>query len=160
LPVVAHARAALPFPVLDFPPFFISAESDVAMTTPIRLALILFFSGLVLVTTGCSRGDLPDLGEVQGTVTLDGKPLAGVNVQFFPSEGRPAAGTTGSDGRYELMYTHGVSGTKVGPATVIIAWPDGEPGPVPVPAKWGAEGNLQVEVKPGSNTFDFAMESK
>ena len=130
------------------------------MTVASRLASILFFSALFLGAVGCGRGDLPDLGEVQGTVTLDGKPLAGVNVQFFPDTGRPAVGTTGGDGTYKLMYTHGVSGTKVGPATVIIAWPDGEPGPVPIPAKYGAEADLKVEVKPGRNTFDLPMESK
>lgn len=130
------------------------------MTASPKLALILFFPALSLVAAGCSRGDRPELGEVRGTVTLDGKPLAGVNVQFFPDTGRPATGTTGSDGRYELSYSHGVSGAKVGPATVTIAWPDGEPGPVPVPAKYGAESELKVEVKPGDNTFDFPMESK
>jgi len=130
------------------------------MTTASRLVLTLLFFALFLGAVGCGRGDLPDLGEVRGTVTLDGKPLAGVNVQFFPDAGRPAVGTTQNDGSYQLMYTHGVSGTKVGSAAVIIAWPDGEPGPVPVPAKYGAEGGLKVEVKHGSNTFDFPMESK
>ena len=78
----------------------------------------------------------------------------------FRNSGRPAVGTTESDGRYKLMYTHGVSGAKVGPVTVIIAWPDGEPGPMPIPAKYGAQADLKVEVKPGDNTFDFPMESK
>lgn len=130
------------------------------MTVPSRCALIFVGSALFLGTVGCSQGDRPPLGEVRGRVTLDGKPLPGVNVQFFPDTGRPAVGTTESDGSYTLRYTHGVTGAKVGPATVVIAWPDGEPGPVPIPAKYGAEGDLKVEVKSGSNRFDFAMESK
>lgn len=126
-----------------------------------RLALIFCLSALSLVSFGCgSQGDRPELGRVQGTVTLDGRPLPGVIVRFFPDTGRPSTAATDSQGHYDLVYTHGVHGAKVGPHTVSLAWPDDEPGTVPIPEKYGDNSQEKVEVKPGSNTFNFALESK
>ena len=41
----------------------------------------------VLAVAGCSSrpADEPPLGRVRGTVTMDGQPLAGVDVVFAPS---------------------------------------------------------------------------
>lgn len=131
------------------------------MVLPRRLALLLFLSALALGDLGCSsRGDRPELGRVQGAVTLDGKPLAGVIVRFFPQTGRPATATTDSTGKYDLVYTHGVKGTKVGPNTVSFAWPDGEKGTATIPPNYGQKSQLKVEVKPGKNTCDFDLKSK
>lgn len=128
------------------------------MAGPPRWVLRGLLPVLLLVALGCRPGDRPELGQVRGTVTLDGKPLAGVIVRFFPATGRAATATTGSDGRYELVYTYGVEGAKVGPSTVSFAWPDGEAGSAPIPDKYGAQSELTVEVQPGDNTFDFALE--
>lgn len=49
---------------------------------------------LLSLIAGCGRGDLPPLGTVSGTVTLDGEPLPGVIISFKPDEGRVAAATT------------------------------------------------------------------
>jgi hypothetical protein len=41
-------------------------------------------------------------------------------------------------------------------------WPDGEPGPgerETIPAKYNSASTLKEEVKAGSNTFDFNLES-
>jgi hypothetical protein len=125
---------------------------------------IKFCGGLVVLalwitTNGCGRGDLPPLGTVSGTVTLDNKPLSGVIVNFKPEEGRPATATTDDQGRYTLAYTYGVTGTKVGPTTVMFEWPLGEAGP-PIPAKYtGMNSELKVNVEKGSNEFNFDLTS-
>ncbi|MFH1267526.1 MAG: hypothetical protein ABIK89_17525 [Planctomycetota bacterium] len=130
------------------------------MATSPRLALILFLSAMLLGSVGCNRGDQPELGKARGTVTLDGKPLAGVIIRFHPQTGRAGTATTDSDGKYDLVYTYGVNGAKVGPNTVSFAWPDGEAGGSPIPGKYAGESELKVEVKAGKNTFDFPLESE
>jgi predicted small lipoprotein YifL len=76
------------------------------------------FFGLTLGTlvflTGCgSRG--PQMFPVSGTVTLDGKPVAGASVMFSPeTNGTPAAGTTDEQGYFTLRTVNrdGVSPGK------------------------------------------------
>ena len=60
---------------------------------------------------GCG-GDTPPLGQVTGTVTLDGKPVDGATIQFEPTtSGLPTAfGRTDSQGKYELWYSRGNKG--------------------------------------------------
>lgn len=66
------------------------------------------FVWLGVFAEGCGRGvKLPPLAEVSGTVTLDGKALAGATVQFIPDEtkgtkGLPAQGVTDENGHFEL----------------------------------------------------------
>lgn len=125
----------------------------------------LVFAALALCA-GCGGRDLPDLAPVSGTVTLDGQPLSGVLVSFYPqSGGRPGTGVTDEQGHYELMYVDGEEGTKLGPSRVEVTmmWPDGEPTPgvkdkVP-PAYQGAGSTLNFEVKAGNNVFDIDMKS-
>jgi len=130
------------------------------MAVLLRLALVLSLSALGLGIIGCSQGDRPELGLVRGTVTLDGKALSGVIVQFEPEEGRAAAAETDADGNYDLIYVHGLKGARLGVNMVSIAWPDGEPGPVPIPARYGAKSELTADVQAGKNRFDFPLESQ
>lgn len=125
-----------------------------------RVAFTVLLSVVAFGTIGCGRSDLPELGRVQGVVTLDGKPLAGVIVMFLPEKGRPAVANADSEGRYELMYTHGVKGATVGPNTVRVLWPDGEAGTAKIPEKYNAKSELKMDVKAGKNTFDLKLESK
>jgi len=73
----------------------------------------------------------PDLGEVGGTVTLDGKPLAYAMVQFHPESGMVAgsrvgssAATTNSEGKYRLVYVGDVYGAAIGRHRVTIQAPN------------------------------------
>lgn len=131
------------------------------MMTFRRLALVFCLAAMALATVGCGRSDLPELGRVQGTVTLDGKPLPGVIVQFSPkSGGRMAVANVDKDGKYDVMFTADAKGTKTGINLVSVVWPDGAEAAAKIPAKYGAKSELSTDVKPGKNTFDITMQSK
>ncbi|WDI41619.1 hypothetical protein [Bremerella sp. P1] len=58
---------------------------------------------LLAFVTGCFGGNgYPKTAPVKGVITYKGKPLADANVSFIPSGGRPASGTTNSNGEFEL----------------------------------------------------------
>ena len=143
-----------------------------------RLAAAL--SLLFLSLPGCGGpSDQPELGQVSGTVTLDGKPLSGVVVVFHPDGGRPAEGRADAEGRYELRYIRETMGTKVGRNRVEIAPNEegedapetegdveapsvqqpGKSGKPVIPARYNTKSELEVDVKPGENTFDFPLKS-
>ena len=120
------------------------------------------------MVVGCGGpSDQPDLGSVSGTVTLDGKPLANATVMFQPEQGRPSYGVTDDDGYYELRYTANTDGAVVGKHVVSITTYEDpeEEGQKPTPEKVPVDYNenaaenpeMNVEVKSGSQTFDFNL---
>lgn len=111
--------------------------------------------------------DQPDLGKVNGTVTMDGAPLAGALVSFAPDEGRASQAVTDSEGKYDLIYQGKTKGAKVGSHKVHITTyieddsdPDARKTKETVPVKYNKETILKAEVKSGSQTIDFPLESK
>jgi hypothetical protein len=142
---------------------------------------MLFVIGISLFfQPGCGGpSDQPELGQVTGMITLDGKPLVGVAVVFQPDSGRPARGMTDQDGKYELTYIRQTKGTKIGPNRVEIApTEEGEAdefensdeegaaaakpaksGKPKIPARYNLQSELKADVKAGDNTFDFKLES-
>lgn len=131
----------------------------------IKWGFVVALLALCASSPSCGRSDLPELGTVRGTVTMNGNPLPNVMVQFHPeSGGRPGSAVTDDEGKYVLEYTYGAKGAETGPCTVEITtyWPDGEPGPgqrETIPAKYNSKSILKETVKAGRNTFDFALES-
>jgi len=125
---------------------------------------------LALVSTGACRSrsaDQPDLGQVSGVVTMDGAPLAGVQVSFAPSEGRESHGITDAEGRYELIYIGRTKGAKVGSHRVYVTTPiEDESDPdarkiqETIPAKYNKDTILTAEVTAGKNTVDLELESR
>ena len=144
--------------------------------TFVATAMAVAIAGLA----GCGNSsDRPELGQVTGTITLDGEPLRGIAVVFYPENGRPARGKTNDEGKYELTYIRETKGTKLGPNRVEVA-PDEEgeedaeesadgeapakpkagPGAKPkIPARYNTKTELKVDVKPGENVFDFQLKS-
>lgn len=145
--------------------------------------LVLFIS-LLCLQSGCGGGpsDMPELGSVSGTITLDGAPLEGAMVTFEPTSGRSSNATTDDQGQYTLQYTTASAGAKVGQHTVRIMRGgmmdelldlEGEaelpgmpadsqpaaPKEPQLPARYHAESTLTADVKAGSNTFDFELKS-
>jgi hypothetical protein len=67
---------------------------------------------------GCGGGPVP----VRGTVTLDGKPMAGATVTFLPEDaaGRQATATTAEDGSFHLTTLAPRDGAMPGAYKVVV----------------------------------------
>ncbi|MEW4455511.1 carboxypeptidase regulatory-like domain-containing protein [Bremerella sp. JC817] len=114
---------------------------------------------------GC--GASSEHGHVTGVVKINGSPVEGADITFSPAEGgRSALATTQADGSYELNYTPGVKGAKVGVNKVRITTyiaprlDDNrrvtDPGkPERFPPEYASGREITVEVKPGENPIDF-----
>jgi 1-acyl-sn-glycerol-3-phosphate acyltransferase len=123
------------------------------------------------VISGC--GGKLEYTEVNGTVTLDNEPLAGVSVAFFPEGQRSplvARGTTDSAGRYTLTGPDGRPIAVVGTNRVVVLPPKaprsaGDPMPPPgppVPARYTVPKltPLVVEVQAGGpQTINLSLVS-
>ena len=127
---------------------------------------------LALACLGCGGGG-PAIASVEGTVTLDGKPLPNASVVFVPENGRPAGATTDGRGHYVLTFTGGREGAMLGKNKVRISTardpsetPSGEPIPaVPetIPMKYNAQTELEFTVeagKPNIANFDLSSEGE
>ena len=109
---------------------------------------------------GCGGPDRPKLGYVSGTITLDDEPLENVIVVMKPEVGRMAVCRTNKYGYYDIEYTHGEKGTKIGPTKVSFEWPMGYAAPHPIPVKYSAgKTEVTLDVTSGRQTFDFNLET-
>jgi len=97
----------------------------VAITMPItRRALPTLMLGALVGLVGCGSG--PEFAEVEGVVSLKGKPLPDVEIVFSPmtergTKGPTAACVTDSQGRYRLKCERaGRTGAPVGTHRVVI----------------------------------------
>src|SRR2546430_2386810 len=79
---------------------------------------------VLVVALGC--GERPR-SRVSGTVTYQGKPLAGAVVTFFGSDNQTYTADTKPDGAYE------VAGVPRGPVRVAVQVPPARPKPRPDP---------------------------
>jgi hypothetical protein len=82
----------------------------------------LILPALLLTGSGCGESG-PTLVPVNGTVTLNGKPLEGAEIAFIPDPGNkaglPALDVTGPEGNYKAMSLNR-SGVVPGKYKVII----------------------------------------
>lgn len=114
----------------------------------------------LLILSGCGQGDRPPLGTVHGTVTLDGRPLAGASLAFQPVElGRASVATTDSDGKYELLYIRQEKGAKVGTHQVRISATNRDKSQL-LPPRYNTQSVLRADVKSGDNTIDFPLATR
>ncbi|HBN79060.1 MAG TPA: hypothetical protein DD473_25245 [Planctomycetaceae bacterium] len=156
------------------------------MAIPCKLPFSALLLSSLCWAAGCGGGssDLPDLGQVNGKVTLDGNPLTDALVTFTPVDtesGNTSSGTTDSTGNYELHYSGENMGAIPGEHTVTIivgegatpTFPDGvDPdnlspqerqkyaAPAVIPAKYNSDSTLTETVAPGSNTINFELSSE
>jgi hypothetical protein len=59
-----------------------------------------FLLPFCLLIAGCSEA--PKIAKVSGTITMNGKPLQYIDIDFFPDVGPNARGRTDEFGKYEL----------------------------------------------------------
>jgi len=135
------------------------------MLARLWLMLILF-----CCLIGCGRSG-PQLGAVEGVVTLDGDPLPDAVVSFRPTEGgRTAEGMTDENGHFTIAFAAGTEGALLGEHEVRVSTfqekvigDDGrveDPGmPEKVPKKYNEESELIRNVESGENHFDLELTS-
>ena len=102
----------------------------------VRLLFNLLLVAFSLSHTGCGGiAANPNLVPVTGTITLDGKPLAGASVTFVGIGATPGEGATGltdDAGKYELAHFRAGTGAMPGEYKVVImkrVMSDGSPIP-------------------------------
>lgn len=119
---------------------------------------------VMLVMMGC-RG--ARRAAVAGKISLDGQPVEGGSILFIPIEGQQRESSWGEiqAGEYAIAARQG---PVVGPNRVEIRWPRKTGRKMPldpefdelreaIPACYHSDSELQVDVKPGKNLFDFAL---
>jgi len=113
-----------------------------------------------LLISGCGSGDMPPLGKVHGTVTVNGKPLADAIVCFQAEDGkgRVSFGKTDAEGHYDVVYLRDIHGAKVGKHRVAIRtsaspYPEEES----LPPHYNSKTELEADVQPGENPLDFDL---
>lgn len=135
--------------------------------------LSLLCIAVTFAIAGCNDGpgDMPDVGAVTGLVTLDGEPVEGANILFYPVEGgRSSTAISDAGGAYALIYKGSTLGAKVGEHQISLSTvqeesgtagdPDYQPAREEViPEKYRADSELRFTVEPGENTFDISLES-
>lgn len=121
---------------------------------------------LLLLVAVCGCKGNKDLGQVTGTITLNGEPLQDAFVIFAPTQGGTTSyGRTDAEGRYEMMFSDDAKGAWLGENRVEISTADvGATSPdggarEKVPAIYNQNSTLKVEVESGSNTHDFELKS-
>jgi len=144
-------------------------------------AFALALVSLTIVGCGGSKGDLPPVVPVSGTVTLDGKPLANAGIVFIPTgqtRGGTFSGATDENGHYELLDRESRKGTTVGEFKVICnKWvlPDGKDFPKDskvsplesnakelLPPRYSNEAQTQLKatVPAGGTTVNFELKTR
>jgi hypothetical protein len=129
------------------------------------------FTALLLVgalLVGCGS-DGPEIARVEGTITMDGKPLPRAVVMFVPIGGRPSACETDDNGKYVLEFSGGRKGAipgmnRVEINTARLAYEkDGKMYPAvkeSVPAKYNRMTTLEFNVEPRKNNVaNFDLKS-
>jgi hypothetical protein len=126
-------------------------------------AAFLLACGMLLAATGCSWW--LRITEVAGSVTVDGKPAAGVQLVFDPLDrSRPRAfATTDAAGRFRLgrQGPGDKSGAAAGRYVVrVMSDNDGGDGIV-IPPAYNVRSTLEFEVVPGqANVFEIDVSTK
>lgn len=140
----------------------------------VRFALFSLAVIGVAAVIGCGDGG-PKLGDVEGTITFDGRPVPNAQVLFVPTDVKPANpsyGLTDAQGHYKLLFTRDKSGAVVATHSVKItvqkyskeerdnmraAGQEVSDDVVALPKKYNEEGTLSAKVVGGKNTIDFPL---
>jgi hypothetical protein len=132
------------------------------------LAVSLLLPGLA----GLGCGSRLPMGQVSGRVTYGGKPVTEATIEFRPERGPGAFAALDSDGRYVLQTKASNDGVVAGRNAVAIVpvvefklqnmrspqkTTGGTAIVIPEQFRRTETSGLAVDVKPGSNVFDFEL---
>ncbi len=130
--------------------------------TIIYMRIHLFFVVLTItmLSLACRRQG-PELGEVQGTVTFDGRPLVRATIIFEPKAGGHASrAVTDASGRYHLVYLRDINGALIGSHIVKVFTASEDDPKERVPPRYNKQSTLTAEVVHGTNEFNFELASR
>ena len=127
--------------------------------------------GLVAGFAGCGK-DGPQRATVTGKITLDQQPLSEGSISFVPTGGTegPVSGGLIKNGSY--LIVDAVVGKQrveirgqIKTGKQIEAIPPAPPGTmievaVDIPAQYNSNSAIEVEIRPGQNSFDFPLSTK
>lgn len=104
-----------------------------------------------VVVGGCSRG--PELFDVSGMVTLDGKPVERADITFVPADGsmKETANSLVNDGVYSLKCT-------AGEKTIIVAGMATKT--KLIPERYMNKSELTANVSAENVVFDFDLSER
>ena len=132
---------------------------------------VLSLSVLLLCFCGCPSSN-ENIGWVEGVVTVNGTPVEGARVRFYPTTGRGSSGKTDEKGHSEWKYTRSEDGAVIGEHKVTISTEveannyeqdDAvEARAESIPKKYVnlKTTDLTATVKSGNNTHNFDIKSK
>ena len=127
----------------------------------------------MVCSAGCGNSDA--IGDVSGTISVDGSPAGPGTIMFDPVPGEgpigpSAVGQIGSDGRYTLTLPGGKNGAHVGEYRVMIlsavkeefgeeeAATTRRPSRINIRYEDIKHSGLTATVVPGDNVIDFELE--
>jgi hypothetical protein len=118
---------------------------------PILVALLTL---AVVLTCGQRAAAADDLASVNGTITVDGKPLPSGRILFHLGDGQFVGAKIKEDGTFKMERV------PAGKYKVTVEAAVGAK--IVLPARYSAEdkSELRVEVKKGDNTFNFDLWSR
>jgi len=131
-----------------------------------NIARHLIWVGLAVALAGCGGGSADQLKyePVVGAVILDGKPAAGIGVNFIPvahTPGLGAGGLTDKDGKYTLTSPDGRKGAPAGEYRVMISKlaKSAADASLVFPIEFRGTGGreLKATVREGDNAIDFQV---
>jgi len=122
--------------------------------------VLVFIVSMMMLLPACRQRGL-ELGEVQGMVTLDGKPLARATVIFEPKAGgRASRAVTDASGRYQLVYLRDTNGALVGSHIVKIFTASEDDPKERILARYNKQSTLTADVASGANEHNFSLTSR
>lgn len=127
-----------------------------------------------VVGCGSNSGDLPELVNVTGKITVDGQEVPGLRVVFEPEMGRRSVGRTNAAGEFYLEYLQQVKGALPGKHVVKVTWEGegtaadpsatpiaDEPGStsagIVIPSRYNLNSELSADVSRDRNQFEFDL---
>jgi len=126
----------------------------------VKQTLTACFCLSLVLAPGCGQSG-PRLAPVEGTVTLNGKPVVGALVTFQPDGplASPSYGETDEDGHYFLKFSPQREGAMIGMHTVSITTEnENTKQPERLPPEYNQRSQLKKEVKDQENVIDFPIE--
>ncbi len=118
------------------------------------------------LAVGCSKG--PPMGEVTGTITVNGELAPAGAISFFPLGGKGGtAGTSIEDGKYTAQVPVGkvkveIRVSKVVGRKKLYNTPNSPIQPIMqevLPAKYNNQTELVLEVQSGTNQKDYDLKT-